>query len=692
MTPSSPNNELLGLLYDLSEDRLSTRGAERLEEMLAADPANQQRYVDFMLLVSGLHQTKGAASGQWPVVSGQWSDSDNHPSSFILQPSSIPPIIVDPTPVHHTPFGSFVFSHIAAAVILGIGLLIGLAWRISLPSPEGPSTRPTDVVKVVGRITALADCKWSRQGSGYRGLGSGIPKTKDQRPKTVFLGDRLLVSSGLMEITYNTGAKVILEGPCTYQVESDRSGFLAIGRLTARVEKGSGIRDQGSGAIHPSAFSLQPSALFAVRTPTATVTDLGTEFGVEVEKSGATRSHVFQGKVELVASGQRPVASDKKAIHLTAGESARVERGRNNKVAITREPGQPNRFVRQISKTTNGQTSKSSSLILHPSSFAYRLTDLGTLGGTTSHAYAMNAAGHVVGEAATADGTMHAFLYADGKMQDLGTLHGGSSWAFDINIHGQIVGGSGIGKPDSLPFVYGNGSMESLGTLGGPTACAHAINDAGTVVGLAQNQHGVMRAFLKSDGRAMKDLGAFGGPTAGSRARGINDTGLVVGCAETQSGAFHAFVYDNAEGMKDLGTLGGKDSLAFRVNNAGLVVGDAQTADGLHHAFLWDGKGMKRLERIDGLGSVAFDVNDAGLVVGSRHLGGHAANRRAFLHDGGTTIDLDMLVNRPGWTLQAATAVNDSGWIAGYGRAPDGSVRAFLLTPENGTAEDRSKE
>ena len=39
--------------------------------------------------------------------------------------------------------------------------------------------------------------------------------------------------------------------------------------------------------------------LFSVRTPTALVTDLGTEFGVEIDGSGVSRAYVFQGKVEL---------------------------------------------------------------------------------------------------------------------------------------------------------------------------------------------------------------------------------------------------------------------------------------------------------------------------------------------------------------------------------------------------------
>ena len=54
------------------------------------------------------------------------------------------------------------------------------------------------------------------------------------------------------------------------------------------------------------------------------VTDLGTEFGVEVEKSGVSQAHVFEGKVELRAVG----GGNSKAIPLQANESARVDFGK----------------------------------------------------------------------------------------------------------------------------------------------------------------------------------------------------------------------------------------------------------------------------------------------------------------------------------------------------------------------------
>ena len=96
------------------------------------------------------------------------------------------------------------------------------------------------------------------------------------------LSDRVgfALASGLMEITYDTGTRVILQGPVTYEVESKNGGFLPIGRLTGKVE-------------------AETAKGFYVRTPTATVTDLGTEFGIEVDQEQHFRTEVFRGQVKL---------------------------------------------------------------------------------------------------------------------------------------------------------------------------------------------------------------------------------------------------------------------------------------------------------------------------------------------------------------------------------------------------------
>ena len=68
------------------------------------------------------------------------------------------------------------------------------------------------------------------------------------------------------------------------------------------------------------------------------------------------------------------------------------------------------------------------------------MTDLGTLGGSTSYAFGINNAGQVTGYATTAgDAAAHAFLYSGGKMIDLGSL-GGTSEGLALNNAGQVVG------------------------------------------------------------------------------------------------------------------------------------------------------------------------------------------------------------------------------------------------------------
>ena len=55
--------------------------------------------------------------------------------------------------------------------------------------------------------------------------------------------------------------------------------------------------------------------------------------------------------------------------------------------------------------------------------------NLGTLGGTESHAFGINSAGQVVGQSTNSSGAWRAFLYTSGAMKDLNTLiASGTGW------------------------------------------------------------------------------------------------------------------------------------------------------------------------------------------------------------------------------------------------------------------------
>src|ERR1700722_13714272 len=115
----------------------------------------------------------------------------------------------------------------------------------------------------------------------------------------------------------------------------------------------------------------------------------------------------------------------------------------------------------------------------------YSVTDLGTLGGGTSKGYGINASGRVTGEAVTAGGVFHAFLYTPGSgMTDLGTLGGGSSTGYAINASGQVTGMAVTANGALHAFLYTPGSgMTDLGTLGGGESKGYGINASGQVTG-----------------------------------------------------------------------------------------------------------------------------------------------------------------------------------------------------------------
>ena len=124
-------------------------------------------------------------------------------------------------------------------------------------------------------------------------------------------------------------------------------------------------------------------------------------------------------------------------------------------------------------------------------------------------------------------------------MIDLGTLGGPSSRAFAINDKGQIVGDSTVGTDlfTRHAFLWANGTVKDLGALLNlPYSYAKGINGAGHVVGYVAPTDDTIsgdtkRAFLYKDGRILNLNEALPVNTPWTLlvANSINDSGVIVG-------------------------------------------------------------------------------------------------------------------------------------------------------------------
>jgi len=354
----------------------------------------------------------------------------------------------------------------------------------------------------------------------------------------------------------------------------------------------------------------------------------------------------------------------------------------------------------------------------------YTVTNLGTLGGTSSLANSINDEGWVAGQAnLQGNQTAHAVLWQrNAEIEDLGTLGGPNSGVYfpvkdDIGL---IVGVADTSNPDPLQedfcsfasdgysgnylclgFAWQGGTMTPLPTLGGNNSYATAANNWGQVVGLAENSTHDLGCIPPQvfDWEAViwgpkpgeiNELPPFSGDAVAG-ALAVNDRGQVVGgsgiCGPVSSAvSLHAVLWRDGS-VSDLGNLGGvMNNVASGINNRGEVIGLSDLAgDATFHTFLWtEDKGMQDLGTLPGdILSSPQGINYQGEVVGTSC--DASGNCRAFLWQDGVMTDLNTLVC-PGTSLYLTQGydINDRGEIVGEAYDSNtGETPAFQAVPSD---------
>jgi len=157
------------------------------------------------------------------------------------------------------------------------------------PAPAVAAAVPAaDDEEYVAWLTGSKECQWAGNTSPFQPSGR------------LRKGQQVDLVSGFAEITFDSGAKVLLQGPALLDVTSSWSATLKHGSLKA---------------------SPPPEAIgFSISNPTVEVVDLGTEFTMIADKGGAA-AEVLVLKGEVEAAPKTP--ADQQPIVLREKESRR---------------------------------------------------------------------------------------------------------------------------------------------------------------------------------------------------------------------------------------------------------------------------------------------------------------------------------------------------------------------------------
>lgn len=346
----------------------------------------------------------------------------------------------------------------------------------------------------------------------------------------------------------------------------------------------------------------------------------------------------------------------------------------------------------------------------------YAVTDLGTLGGTTSISFSVNNSRGVVGAAQLAGGNQHAFFWQRGHMTDLGTLGGPNSIAYWLNNSNEASIASDTSTADPLGEDFCgfgtnliclgarwyDGTTTALPTLGGNNSVAFTLNDRGQTVGAAENE--TQDSSCPSP-QVLDFEAVIWGPKPGRIRRlrplpgdtvafalSVNNRGQAVGasglCSNTPLVPLgvgpHAVVWDHGKPI-NIGSLGGSQvNTAAAINDRGEVIGGSDlSGDTVIHSFLWTkAKGMQDLGTLSGDAiSLGGWINNKTQVVGWSC--DSKGNCRAYLWQNNVMTDLNTLIPAHSKLyLTLAYGITDAGDIVGQALDKStGDLHAFLARP-----------
>ena len=195
-------------------------------------------------------------------------------------------------------------------VVITIARRPGAGQLAAQPKAQSPFAAPAPPGDgPVAQLNRVVGARWS-----------GKAMEPGQRLAT---GQAIALDAGVLELTFDIGARVVVQGPAIVKLESAASLLLEKGKISAEMTD---VRAHG----------------FRVNTPCESIIDQGTEFGVEVTPQGSSRVHVFKGAVDIASSDSRHAAESRR---LLVNSGARMEEG-SRAMTLLQDTGES--FIRKL--------------------------------------------------------------------------------------------------------------------------------------------------------------------------------------------------------------------------------------------------------------------------------------------------------------------------------------------------------
>lgn len=305
-----PTEELQQLANALCSGTLTQDESRRLEEHVAQDANALAWLVDLLNLDAELRWVTAAVS---PGTKEVFTREDD--------PTAPPADRHNPWQTIWRAANDYVaLSLIISSLFLTIILLSMALWKV--PDRE-PAIMPEADPVFVAEITATQAATWDRSSTG------------NFQNRSLFAGESLVLNGGFAEVTFADGTVALIEAPAEVRIRSGNACDLLRGKLTAVAGTSNG---------------------FVVETLLATITDVGTEFGVAADEQSVD-AEVFDGEIVVERSEAKDQPGQRRT--LTAGESIRIRVSPNGPV-VERISSTKKQFVRvgDLEQSANDATAE----------------------------------------------------------------------------------------------------------------------------------------------------------------------------------------------------------------------------------------------------------------------------------------------------------------------------------------------